>query len=242
MVTRPRGVKWSCLTNRNTLAVYNVDYASAALQAASHTQNQNPSAVLKSPIQVSLLHFRRGWRPSAGTRHSHMWKGAVLPTARAPSWLESCYCSEMYLEGSHVDQQACCRHSEGPWLTGAWVYMCVCVGGGSSPVPEMSLDFPWQGCCVSVKTDWSSICQNQNQEKKKTYPSCNPLPLSVVKRHTMWVKGVQITEGCIWIKFKKAPKFRSGLEKFGNHFSIEKELVHKGGKKSIRATHQQKSV
>ena len=81
------------------------------------------------------------------------------------------------LRCSHVDQQAWSRQSVGPWLTCAWVYMCR-EGVGSSPVPEMSLDFPWHVCCVSVKSDWSSICQNQNQNQtKQNHPSCNPLYL-----------------------------------------------------------------
>ena len=171
MVTRPRGVKWSCLTNWNKPAVHNVALASAVLQAASHTQDQNPRAVRTSPIQVSLLHSRRGWRPSAGTRHSHVWKGAVLPGPHH-DWSRV-----TVLRCSHVDQQAWSRPSVGPWLTCAWVYMCR-EGVGSSPVPEMSLDFPWHVCCVSVKSDWSSICQNQNQNQtKQNHPSCNPLYL-----------------------------------------------------------------
>lgn len=70
-----------------------------------------------SPIQVSLLRVRRGWRTSAVVRHCHVWKGAVLPAAWASARLEP-----RYLEGSHVDQQATALPGHG---SGTLAHICL---------------------------------------------------------------------------------------------------------------------
>ena len=62
-VTRPRGAKRSCLTNRNKPAVHSVDSASTVLQAASHTPGvktevqSRPSTCCKE--SCLLLSYRR---------------------------------------------------------------------------------------------------------------------------------------------------------------------------------------
>lgn len=63
-VTRPRGVKWSCLTNRNKPAAHSVDSASAVLQAASHTPGSKPECnpvPLRAAKNLAFCSLRDVW-------------------------------------------------------------------------------------------------------------------------------------------------------------------------------------
>lgn len=99
--------------------------------------------MLAFPVQVSLLRVRSGWRTPAATRHGCVRKGEVLPVTWAPPHLEPCDCEDMYLEGSHVDQQIMALPRPN---SGTLAHICLGVvcreGVGSAPCCTDDLGLP----------------------------------------------------------------------------------------------------
>lgn len=92
-----------------------------------------------------------------------MRKGALLPMTWAPPRLESCYCAEMYLEGSHVDQQitALPRPSSG---TLAHVCLGVVCREGVGPAPCCRDDLGLPLACV--------LCFSKEQADHPPFTYC----------------------------------------------------------------------